>query len=647
MTERAGNAQDFSRLELYLDKRLGRRAQQPAAEVAARAGFECLRRALARVQNVAAPTHEEAVYIWTQAFDELGALAEAGTECKVAERTVFAVLKESGVNLAKNDEALRKAFGRNLARWQAGGGKPSALRDGRRVERTDLRLPLPDADRETIIARAVEHGGRISQGWRVACKGGELSPEVAARYIGNPANKSYMPRSVRDRVRHDVALLEDIHHGPRQAKLNGPFIPRNYDDIGPADWMQGDDVTLPAYFWEDTSEGVRAMRGQFLLMVDVRTSLILGFALHSERNYNAAIIRSLIVRVHDQYGLPREGFYFEKGLWERSRLLKGRAADEITLEETEQGLREFVRFKHATLPRGKVVERIIGLLQNEIDPLPGYVGRNEQTEKFERIQKQLRQAGAGKIAYSSFLLSKEQWLDMLERICARFNDDPQHGRNQGLSPREAYESGFNYQSPLTRLPDSSRYLLANHRRKEKVTRNGLRIVMGGEPNYYRNADTGRLIGQEVLVWLDPENLDSVTVTDLQRRHPVTVPRVDELPSMTATADQLGAAHAQAAAHLAHARTLYRIIEPRFKRAMFRAVLADATTVETGAQIAAGREKARVVKDQAQQPRREVAAAERKAGVRFAKPHRNPAERRDGVNILRRADELERQEGGQS
>jgi hypothetical protein len=641
---RSGETQDFSRIEVFLADKLARR---PQAAGAAGEQLQNLRAALSSVRRAGEPSAEETVYIWTQAFDSLQWLIDDDVSPRAAERSIFAALQGSGVRLACTPDALRKTFRRKLARWQEGGCKPSALTDGRATPRAGVRLELPDEDRQVLIARGVERGGRISQAWRHAQTEGELSPEIAGRYIANPASKSYVPSSVREAIRHDVAALKDIHHGPRQAKLNGAYIPRDYNDIGPGDWSQSDDCTLPVYFYVRTPAGISAVRGQFLPMVDVRTSLILGFALHGERNYNAAIIRSLIVRVHDEYGLPRKGFYFENGLWRRSRLLKGLAADEVKFEETETGLREFVQFAHARLPRAKIIEGVLGILQNEMEPMPGYIGRNEQIEKFERVQKQLSQARAGKIAYETFLLSRDEWVERLEAICQRFNNERQDGRLAGQSPREAYDSGFNYQTPLTRLPASCRYLLANHRRKEKVTKNGVRIVLGGDPYYFRSAATAPLIGREVLVWHDVEERpQSITITDLQRRNAVEVPRVDPLPSMTATAEQLSAAHAQAAAHLSHARTLYRIIQPRFARNMFGPVLVDAATVETGLQIAAGRDQVRAEQDHERQLTRRVAAAERAGGRRFHKAHSNPERKLQGLEMLQRADELERQEEAQ-
>jgi hypothetical protein len=54
--------------------------------------------------------------------------------------------------------------------------------------------------------------------------------------------------------------------------------------------------------------------------------------------------------------------------------LKGRQSDDIPLQETELGLREFVRFVHSKLPRAKVIEGILGILQNEMEAVLGYIG---------------------------------------------------------------------------------------------------------------------------------------------------------------------------------------------------------------------------------------------------------------------------------
>lgn len=160
VVDRDAGAQDFSRLELFLAEKLARQPRPASNDQPIGSGLWKLRSALACVGRPTSPTPQEQLYIWMRALDERRDLVEAGVLERAADRAVFDVLNSSGVRLARTPDALKKTFGRKLVRWQEGGCKPSALQDGRRVERTDLRLPLPDTDRELIIARAVEHGGR-------------------------------------------------------------------------------------------------------------------------------------------------------------------------------------------------------------------------------------------------------------------------------------------------------------------------------------------------------------------------------------------------------------------------------------------------------------------------------------------------------
>src|SRR5204862_185231 len=93
----------------------------------------------------------------------------------------------------------------------------------------------------------------------------------------------------------------------------------------------------------------RLIRGQFLLMVDLRSRCILSFALLPEKSYNSQAIRTLITKAALEHGLPRKGFYFENGLWRTSKLIKGSQSpapfSEFELGQTEFGL----RFIHARL----------------------------------------------------------------------------------------------------------------------------------------------------------------------------------------------------------------------------------------------------------------------------------------------------------
>ena len=203
-----------------------------------------------------------------------------------------------------------------------------------------------------------------------------------------------------------MKMLRDHHRGPRAAKLNGAYINRDPSTFNAGDWFQADDCTLPNYYYTESEEGFALVRGQFLAMCDVRTTFILGYVLIPQRNYTAHHIRNLTTVVADRYGLPRRGFYYENGMWRNARLLHGRR-DEINWHETEMGLRGLgLQFRHAKLPRGKVIERVFGLLQNHLESEPGYAGRDERHDKFERVQEQISLVRRGKAQPEDFFLSE-------------------------------------------------------------------------------------------------------------------------------------------------------------------------------------------------------------------------------------------------
>ncbi len=274
----------------------------------------------------------------------------------------------------------------------------------------------------------------MSQAWRELAARNALSEDLLGHYLSNPASKSYCPTRIREAVKYEVGMMEDIHHGPRQDKLNGAHINRDWSGVAAMDWLCGDDATLEVYFYAPDGKGwFTLMRGQFLPMIDVRSLRVLGFGLRPEKSYNAAMIRTLITRVCDEHGLPRKGFYFERGIWANSRLLKGDAsADPLSWPETELGLRSLgLRFVHSKLPRSKPIERVIGALQDLMEGEPGYVGPDEMHEKFERVKKAKLQVEARKVHPSEHFYSLDEWEARLEEICAQLQRDAAGWKDDG------------------------------------------------------------------------------------------------------------------------------------------------------------------------------------------------------------------------
>ena len=599
VTEKDGGAGNFGELGIYLPGRLTRKSADLAFERYAQE-LPSLAVAVHGVQNPDRLTNTESLLLWDAACTEWQRLVDSEISERRASRRLIAALDSSGLSLARSRYALARTFSRKLERWVIGGGIPAALKDMRSAN--PGRLPaasLSDEDRKLLIAHSLKKGS-TARAWREANQEGLLSSGVTQAYLANPANKSYVPESISRVIIPKVELVRPIFLGPRQAKLNGAYITRDWSKVLPGDWYQADDTTPPVYFWEEGENGrPRLLRGQLLVMVDCRTNRVLAFALHPDRNYTAAVIRGLILRTHDSYGLPKCGFHFENGIWKSSKLLRGTTemiGDGVDLSDTELGLRDYgVNFTHA-LPgnaRSKVVERIIGLLQNRMEDLPGYVGRNEMTEKHERVQSQKLMVERGAADPSRYFFHRDQWVSRLTELCESYNNEIQQGRLNGQSPCEAWDTLFDHAKPLVKLGPDTRYILANHRRPLKVTRNGICIQIGKIRRWFRNELTGNMVGETVQAYFDPEDLSSIFVKQAINDNTAIVVEAEiTVPAMSATSDELAEAQRSVTAQNSAARTLYSEIAPYFpdnRPSPFRRVMADEDTIIAGREIAAQQE----------------------------------------------------------
>jgi hypothetical protein len=609
--DRDGGAGELGRLDIYLDDNLARKhAAGRGVPLSANSDFRELQDVVASFTNPAAPTPGEKQYLWLRAFDLREELTAAGRKPKKVHNSLLKFLWRCAPFLAASPDALRQAFNWKHARWIANDQNAASLVDGRKDHSGFHRAPeFTAADRDALIAHAVLNcDGRVSQAWRELSERGALSEALLGHYLSNPASKSHCPARIRDAVKYEVAMMEDIHHGPRQDKLNGAHLSRDWSNVASMDWLCADDATLEVYFYAPDGKGwFTLMRGQFLVMIDVRSLRVLGFALQPERNYNAHTIRTLITRVCDEHGLPRKGFYFERGIWKNSRLLKGDPqADPLSFGETELGLRSLgLRFVHSKLPRSKPVERVIGAIQDLCEGEPGYVGPDEMHETFERVKKAKLQVDARKVHPSDHFYSLDEWVARLEEVCDLYNSTVQNGKMTcDLSPEAAFAKFTRTADPVIKLPASCRYLLAHHKRPLKVTSNGITLRFGKQVFNYRNEETGRLREQTVLAWFNPDMPEILTVTDMNRENAFCVERSQDVPAMDAPEELLGQEMARIEAHQSYARVRYRMLKSKFATP-FRRVIADAATAELGARIEA--EQSRVSAERSSQQRQQTKA----------------------------------------
>ncbi len=589
--KRDAGAEDWGRIEIYVDDNVSRKPPEtPVQKSCKREDLAGLQSAINAVRDIARPTSTEKALIWVYAFEALEVQILKGSKASRAKRDMVDLLQERVPFLAKNRKALRRCFDRKYRQWAEGERNTKAIEDQRPQMSGYKRVPeLTEEDRQKLCARAVKCGGRETQAWRELMQEHALSADITTHYLSSGSSKSYMPHRIRDAIKYDVKILMEHEHGPHQAKVNGAYIERDPSGYCAGDWFQGDDTTLPIYFF-DPERPHNPLRGQFLIEIDCRSTYILGFVLICDKSYNARDVRNLITTVHDSYGLPNEGFYFERGSW-KARLLKGDPKAEekggVPWADTEQGLRALgLRFMHAREARAKIVERVFGSIQNYMERDIGYCGRDERHDRFERVQKHLQLVRSGRNP-GEFFMSRDELCGRLQEICKLYNAERQDGKRlQGRSPKEAFQEFYGV--PLTRLTGETRYLLANYVKKARITRNGICFRFGKESYRYADENTGRLQGQQVLTWFSPEHPELLSVTDLNRENPFTVERVLPIPEMTATDEQLAHAHSVVAAHNAYGKRLYRSIRPEFpddfKKRMFTRTIVAPQDAELGREM---------------------------------------------------------------
>lgn len=631
---RDAGVKDWDRIELFLPDKLARR-EHAAAPATVQIDCAPLRTFLLSFTDHAAPTEAEQQLFWVRFLEFHDQRLAASAPPRALQQTLVAWLMAEAKWLnAPTANALRVTFKRKLARWQESGGHAAAVADLRTENSGRHRTPpLTEEDRNAIVMQAMFFcGGRLSQAWRDCCTEKRLSETLLNYYLHNPASKSYVPHFIRDAVKEEIAGLDDLHHGPRQAKLNGPYIRRNWDKVHSGDWWMADDCTAPVYYLEPDGAGWwKLMRGQTIVFIDLRSTRILGLLLHSEKTYNARIIRSLITRTCDMHGLPRKGFYFERGLWKSSRLLTGDAAaraDECDWGQSELGLREFgLKFIHAQLPRAKPVERVLGALQDRMEGEPGYVGRNEIVEKLERVQKAKLAIERHDEAALKLFYTADQWFDRLNEIAAHYNAERQDGRLlNGLSPDEAFALLDDHQNPPVEFDARTRHLLAHHRRPVRITPRGFVAFK----NRYYGPEIGHLIGREMLAWYNPDTPEHICLTDMERKNPIMLPRAND-PHAIEGGDVLVSELQRASGHLEHTRTRYRVLSA-LARQQRRQVLPSRAVVELGSEI----NRVQVEAAESQQRLKGTQRKARQLGIAPAAQVDDPERANRGMDLIEQA-----------
>ncbi|MCW5547865.1 MAG: Mu transposase C-terminal domain-containing protein [Opitutaceae bacterium] len=627
---------EWDRWEIWLDAEVTTVATAPDPTAAQILDAPRLEEMISKVAQPAALTKLERERIWAAAMNDASALVTAGSDEATAQRTVLRMLSLSGLAMAKNANALRTTYRRKRAAWLSAGGRLDALADKRKRAALARKFSLPMCDFHCLLQLARTCGNQLSSAYREAHRRKLLSGETLARFPTLPADKSFVPHTIRRAVAPFLGPVEVNGRGPRARRLNGAPIECDWSTVQPGDVFEFDDLTLPLCWWrEDPTrpEGFYFGQGQVLAGVDSKTGFILSWILIARSGYNSRDIIQLVREVHDAYGLPRQYLLFEMGIWKNARLING-SPSERAKEQICDGLGSIWPVRHTHTPTGKaIIERTFGLMQDRMEHIPGYCGRDMRKDCPQATKRAMDDVKAGRAHPSKYFLHADQVMALLEDIADEINNEPLGLRTKripGQSPRQAFDtrdlSSMQYFGP------EADHLFKTHRLERRVTTDGIRLPESLDGAVYRNAATGPLLGQSVLCWVDPLDLSSIFITDLDGHNPQLVERAEQPAARGADAASLAKAWRQCSEHMRFVDVLTRTTKPKLRPADFRPMVTDGASRRLGEAMDQQKHEHRARQRENASLAREFARLTERHGLHLAQPQ-DPARLRDMVQSL--------------
>jgi len=364
------------------------------------------------------PTAEELSAIWHTAFC---AHAAGMTKRGIIER-----LQRVDCFAQSTYVTIKRDLNRKLSTWEGAGRTPEALSDRRKKNgRKPLAVLTPEqqAHVHSLVLATDPNDGTpttVSMALRMFAQSDQCPDEVAAVINKQRSSKHTLTPTLKRQARI-TRESKMLYRGDKNFSLGAYSQPRKLSRIDAGgierpilagDIFEADDMTLnQPWFVEWESEpdgpdadpcaakyGVRLLRGQLLVMIDVGSQRILGFLLlaRPKDSYRAEDIWSWFGQVFTDVGLPRVGIRLERGVWD-SKAIHGLPITDSTWDNKRRlgGLSALgVRAIPSFSPKTKSIESLFNQLQKVLGVLGVQVGRKRG--EFERANSDYLACRAGK-----------------------------------------------------------------------------------------------------------------------------------------------------------------------------------------------------------------------------------------------------------
>ncbi len=589
--ERDGGREEWSRLEIYLDEGLRRAPVATAPASVMPTTFPLLTAALALVANRTEPTWREFDLLWESALNTFESEQSARHK-----RAIIETLLREVPSLARTFNSARTIFDAKRKAWLAGGKNLAAIAD----KRYRTNQPAAPAD-----AKEIERGERL--GYLAGrSHGAQLAPafrELVAQGLEQPTNsasKSYVPHALRRMARQDALIVAANVKNKNALRAMVPTLSCDPARYKVNDIFTYDDVTLPLFWYVPDGKGwFDLVQGQCLAGADWRSWRVLQFSLQPQRMYDSKTVRTLFAKTFAAHGLPKE-LKLEGGLWKSSSLIHGNDAkrkviESAGLEYTDgdviHGLQTQLGIKitHAISPTGKTqIESIFRLIQDYLWADKGYCGRDQRKDLPDAVKRQKYLVETRQVHPSQYFYNAEQLEERMHQVFSQYNATRQQGTwLNNESPDEAFEKYQNREDPPIAFDARCRHLLACQVSIRSLkSDHSIRFQIGREEFcYFGKPLMAIAAGTRLMVHFDPELAEFITITDMQRQNPFTIPRSTRTYTTDdpVTQNELGKKSACAS----YLRARFRTLEAKHKP-IVRTPIVETATAELGAQIASQR-----------------------------------------------------------